>query len=230
MATLVRSPLIQNGKVRPPFNTPFVVGNIALALLTSPLPPVAQSELQAPQRLRINADTSQNAFALINAPIVNATPFVNQQNNTLSKARINNDTSQGAFALVNTPVIVGTPFVNVPTIAPERKRDVFDSSRGIPKPLYSDSTFSFKNYFQAAPEPRRNVVDTSQSAFLTLQPVIIPVKPIFNPPITLIDKFHITPQDTSQQTNLALGVPSCVEVTLSVVQPYITVYFWKRTA
>lgn len=229
MATLTRSPLISNGKVQPPFNTPFVIGNIALALLSSPLPLVAQSELQAPQRLNINANTSQGSFALINAPVVSA-PFVNKQNNALDKARINSDTSQGAFALIRTPVIVGTPFVNLPTITPERKKDVFDYSRGIPKPLYSDSTFSFKNYFQAAPDLKRSVVDTSQSAFLTLQPVIIPVKPFFNPPITLLDKFHITPQDTTQQTNLVLGVPSCVEVTLSVVQPYVTVYFWKRTA
>jgi hypothetical protein len=227
MADLIRSPLIVNRRVAPELTIPFVAGNIALALLTSPAPPVAQSFIPPIARPQVYADTSQSSFALQRAPVAVGSPVVPTTQIVPARYRIFADTSQNAFAAQHTSVVVGAPFANTFLSAPPARWTNADSSWGTPKVLYSDATFSFKNVPHTAPDRVRPVFDTSKGAFLTLQPLA--PKPFFNAPITLLDMFHVTPIDTTQQTSLARGIPAPA-ATISVLQPYITVYFWKRVA
>jgi len=84
------------------------------------------------------------------------------------------------------------------------------------------------NYQHTAPDkPRYIFSETSRSTAKTLY--VDAVKSFFNYQHTAPDRIHVTPTDTTQQTDLARGIPTPT-AGIDVLQPYIVVYFWKRIA
>lgn len=128
-------------------------------------------------------------------------------------------------------IAAAAPFANAPSLsAPCSAALASFSSPGVPKTLTADALAPFANPPIPLHQGRQTQnIDTSHGSPLTLLTPSVPPPPFFNPP-QFVPR-QLTPIYSSGQLvpNL-LTTTLGVSTTISILPPYITVYFWKRTA